>query len=252
MCAMCFNTFVCTIVVVFVENKQVPVFWVSGYIMKRFGVRNCLVFTFICFFFRFLIYSLMKSPWTVLAAEPLHGITFALMWASCTNFANEIAPPGLGATMQGLLGQYVNVHCSYMHCVNGISSCCTYLRIITEAIDCFPPVLCDVGVLTGLHFGLGLGLGSVIGGAVFDVRCIFMIMLLCFYLFICLCVCVCALSTVVWSASNLSLWNGNICICSFDYSPFQSSRSHSFGVCLCPRLLLLLLVSSGFSETRYR
>eukprot|EP00056_Hartaetosiga_gracilis_P022848 m.33454 g.33454 ORF g.33454 m.33454 type:complete len:215 (+) comp9864_c0_seq2:86-730(+) len=103
MCAMCFNTFVCTIVVVFVENKQVPVFWVSGYIMKRFGVRNCLVFTFICFFFRFLIYSLMKSPWTVLAAEPLHGITFALMWASCTNFANEIAPPGLGATMQGVL-----------------------------------------------------------------------------------------------------------------------------------------------------
>ena len=44
----------------------------------------------------------MTSPWTVVAAEPLHGVTFAVMWATSTKYAAEIAPPGLAATMQGL------------------------------------------------------------------------------------------------------------------------------------------------------
>jgi hypothetical protein len=33
--------------------------------------------------------------------EPLHGITFAVMWSAATRQAHAIAPPGLGTTMQG-------------------------------------------------------------------------------------------------------------------------------------------------------
>ena len=31
------------------------------------------------------------------------GVTFAANWAACSTRAVEIAPPGLGATLQGLL-----------------------------------------------------------------------------------------------------------------------------------------------------
>eukprot|EP00045_Choanoeca_perplexa_P006714 m.57958 g.57958 ORF g.57958 m.57958 type:complete len:104 (-) comp13753_c0_seq13:758-1069(-) len=39
-----------------------------------------------------------------MCVEPLHGVTFAVMWSAATRQAHAIAPPGLGTTMQGLLG----------------------------------------------------------------------------------------------------------------------------------------------------
>lgn len=46
--------------------------------------------------------SFMTSPWMVIASEPLHGLTFAIMWSAATTHAFELAPPGLGTTMQGV------------------------------------------------------------------------------------------------------------------------------------------------------
>lgn len=53
---------------------------------------------------RLLGYSLLINPWFVLIIEPLHSITFGLMWASAANYANILAPPGMQATVQGLVG----------------------------------------------------------------------------------------------------------------------------------------------------
>ena len=53
---------------------------------------------------RLLVYSLLSNPWHVLYAEALHGVTFALMWAAVANHANAIAPVGLSASVQGLVG----------------------------------------------------------------------------------------------------------------------------------------------------
>lgn len=44
----------------------------------------------------------MTSPWMVVASEPMHGLTFAIMWSAATTYAYEIAPVGMGTTMQGV------------------------------------------------------------------------------------------------------------------------------------------------------
>ena len=39
----------------------------------------------------------------VVFVEPLHGVTYALMWSASTSFAHSLAPPGYQASAQGLL-----------------------------------------------------------------------------------------------------------------------------------------------------
>lgn len=50
-----------------------------------------------------MYYALLVTPWAVLPAELLHGLTFAAMWAACVKHGSDIAPPGLAATMQGIV-----------------------------------------------------------------------------------------------------------------------------------------------------
>eukprot|EP00730_Choanoeca_flexa_P018137 TRINITY_DN8803_c0_g1_i1.p1 TRINITY_DN8803_c0_g1~~TRINITY_DN8803_c0_g1_i1.p1 ORF type:complete len:493 (+),score=124.96 TRINITY_DN8803_c0_g1_i1:92-1570(+) len=103
---------------------EIPLFFFSGFIFDRLGTTGCLTLTFLAFIGRFVFYAYMTNPWTVVAAEPLHGITFAVMWTAATRQAHAMAPPGLGTTMQGVLG--------------------------------------------GMHFGLGSGLGALIGGGIYQ------------------------------------------------------------------------------------
>ena len=51
---------------------------------------------------RALAYSFIKVPWMAIPIQLLHGPTFSLMWFSGVSYADEIAPVGLGATVQGL------------------------------------------------------------------------------------------------------------------------------------------------------
>ena len=53
---------------------------------------------------RFLGYFLLTNPWFVLFLEPLHGITFGLMYAAASSYASSITPPGMHGTIQGLIG----------------------------------------------------------------------------------------------------------------------------------------------------
>jgi PPP family 3-phenylpropionic acid transporter len=51
---------------------------------------------------RAFAYALITVPWLVLPINLLHGVSFALLWAAGVASADAIAPPGLGATAQGL------------------------------------------------------------------------------------------------------------------------------------------------------
>lgn len=81
---------------------EVPLFIASGWLIRRIGAHGVIVIACVCYGARFLGYSLLTDPWWVLAIEPLHGVTFACMWAASTYVAKEMAPPGLEATSQGL------------------------------------------------------------------------------------------------------------------------------------------------------
>lgn len=56
-----------------------------------------------CYAIRLGYYAILPNPWAVLPAELLHGVTFAAFWSACIYYSSTIAPPGLGATTQGLL-----------------------------------------------------------------------------------------------------------------------------------------------------
>ncbi|CAE1138665.1 unnamed protein product [Acanthosepion pharaonis] len=73
-------------------------------ILKKIGHIPCLYLALAAYSIRFLCYSFLTKSWFVLAIEPLHGLTFGLMYASATGHANILAPAGLSATMQGIVG----------------------------------------------------------------------------------------------------------------------------------------------------
>ena len=83
---------------------QLPMLWVAGAIIERLGLVSCLYLALLCYALRMLVYSVLVNPWLVLLVEPLHCVTFGLMYAAASSYASIIAPPGMSATLQGLLG----------------------------------------------------------------------------------------------------------------------------------------------------
>lgn len=105
--------------------SELIILGISNKILKKIGHIPCLYMALAAYSIRFLCYSFLTKGWFVLAIEPLHGLTFGLMYASASGHANILAPPGLSATMQGIVG--------------------------------------------GLHFGFGKGIGSMLTGSLFTV-----------------------------------------------------------------------------------
>ena len=83
---------------------EVPILFLSGKIIKKVGEIRCLYITAFAYAVRFLAYSFLLNPWMVLGIEPLHGITFGLMYAAATSYGSVLTPAGLHGTMQGLIG----------------------------------------------------------------------------------------------------------------------------------------------------
>lgn len=76
----------------------------SGKIIKKIGHVPCFYLTALCYAARFFYYSFMTNAWYVLLIEPLHCVTFGLMYAAASSYASIIAPEGMSATVQGLVG----------------------------------------------------------------------------------------------------------------------------------------------------
>lgn len=84
-----------------------PMFWVSGHIVKHVGVNGVLNMSLFAYILRYITYALSGHVWHALPAELLRGSAFAMFWAGATYYVYGIAPPGLTATMLGLLnGMY--------------------------------------------------------------------------------------------------------------------------------------------------
>ncbi len=82
--------------------SEIPMLFFSDRMLRRFGARGMLILAMSVYALRLLLYSLSGSAWLVLLIQLLHGFTYSAMWVAGVSYANEIAPPGLGATAQGL------------------------------------------------------------------------------------------------------------------------------------------------------
>jgi MFS family permease len=82
--------------------SELPVFFYSGALMKRWGARSLLVFSLFVYVIRALLISILPAAWMILPVQLLHGLTFSITWAAGVSYARQIAPAGMSATAQGL------------------------------------------------------------------------------------------------------------------------------------------------------
>lgn len=87
--------------------SEIPVLFFSGRLLRRWGPKGLLVLSMAAYVVRAYAYSAATAPWQVLLIQLLHGLSFSIMWAAGVSLAAEIAPPGLGATAQGLFSSTV-------------------------------------------------------------------------------------------------------------------------------------------------
>jgi predicted MFS family arabinose efflux permease len=91
---------------------EIAVFYFQAHIKERFGIDWILLLTPFAYALRQLWYSMIprfSSPWWVLPAQSLHGLTFALYWSTGNDMVQLIAPRGLTTAMTGLFSAANNV-----------------------------------------------------------------------------------------------------------------------------------------------
>ena len=83
---------------------EIVILMFAGTIIKRIGIFSCLCIVYVAYSIRLFVYAYLTSPWYSLLVEPLHSITFGLMYATVTFHANQITPPGMQGTIQSVIG----------------------------------------------------------------------------------------------------------------------------------------------------
>jgi MFS family permease len=66
-----------------------------------------LILSMVATMTRLFLYAIFVTPTGILAFQLINGVTFALLWVAGVSYVNEIAPPGLNATAQGVFGATV-------------------------------------------------------------------------------------------------------------------------------------------------
>ena len=82
---------------------ELPLFYFSARIIKRFGIKTTLLITVFATTLRLLLYSVVKNPQAAIAIEMLHGISWSLFWVVCVEYVNMLVLEEWRATGQSLL-----------------------------------------------------------------------------------------------------------------------------------------------------
>ena len=118
---------------------EVPMFFLSGWIINRLGHANTMTLVLGVFGIRSLLYTLLTNPWYSLLIEVLNGVTFGIFYATMTSYAHILSPPG---------GHILRLSEELMPSVAGLES--TMQGIVGAAFE-----------------GLGVAVGTLVGGAVY-------------------------------------------------------------------------------------
>jgi len=99
------STFLCGLSVVVTVIFELPIFAYAKPLLERLGTRRMILLGQTAWVVRAVYYANMSAPWTVLLIEPLHGVTFALVWTAAIDYVARptVCGEGLEASAQGLL-----------------------------------------------------------------------------------------------------------------------------------------------------
>lgn len=87
---------------VVITLSEVPFWFIGAALLRRFGTSRMIAAALGISTLRYLALGAMTNPLLVLPISLLHGPSFAMMWTAGVADADTAAPPGLGATAQGL------------------------------------------------------------------------------------------------------------------------------------------------------
>ena len=73
---------------------EVPMFFMSGWLIKKLGHANTMTLVLGAFGARFILYSVLTNPWYSLLVEVINGVTFGIFYAAMTSYAHIISPTG--------------------------------------------------------------------------------------------------------------------------------------------------------------
>ena len=82
--------------------SEIPIFFYSDYLLLRLGASRLMLVSMLVSTLRLLAYALMPNAWYALVLAAFHGLSFSARWAAGVSYSGSVAPPGLGATAQGL------------------------------------------------------------------------------------------------------------------------------------------------------
>ncbi|CAH0480701.1 unnamed protein product [Peronospora belbahrii] len=88
--------------------SELPAFFYSHKIINRFGIVNVLLLSIIGYALRVSYYAVMTNAWGAIPFEFLHGVTYGLAWAACTQYVYSAASPGCQGTIMGVLNAVQN------------------------------------------------------------------------------------------------------------------------------------------------
>lgn len=89
-------------------TAEVCVFFVTDKLLHFLGHVNVIYLSLFCYSVRFIYFYFVESPWVVLPAELLQGITTAAFWSCCVSYVG--LHPGAPNTVQGILnGVYMGL-----------------------------------------------------------------------------------------------------------------------------------------------
>lgn len=91
------------------SSLELPVMWASAYLLKRFGAVRLVTVGFLGYFLRILGFSLIPSAEWALLVNILHVFSYVPATIGSVAYANQLAPPELKATSQGLLFAMMNL-----------------------------------------------------------------------------------------------------------------------------------------------
>jgi len=82
---------------------ELPLFYFSAKIIRRFGMKTTLLITVFTTAVRLLLYSIVKDPHAAVFIEVLHGVSWSLFWVVCVEYVNMLVREDWRATGQSLL-----------------------------------------------------------------------------------------------------------------------------------------------------
>ncbi|KAG7399944.1 hypothetical protein PHYBOEH_007464 [Phytophthora boehmeriae] len=89
-------------------SSELPAFFFADKIIKKIGTVNVLLVSLVGYTLRIGCYALMSNAWSAIPFEFLHGVTFGLTWAACTEYIFSAAPRGCEGTVMGVLSAVHN------------------------------------------------------------------------------------------------------------------------------------------------